>query len=460
MMDIDRQSLRAGGFRSHADSSRGGRIDRAGPADLTVLAADHASVPMNLGAILIFDGAGPTPAEVRALLHERVPHVPRLRQALRRTPFGCGRPIWVDDPTFSVDRHLTHLGWPQPGTRRALFDIAADLLCRPFAPDLPLWQAYSVTGTGRAALVVVLHHVLADGLGSLAVLTALADEGDHAAVARFPRPAPSIRELAVDATLAKLHAIGSLAAGLRRGRAGLRELTFGAPLLPPAERISLIRPTTHRRRLASTAVALNEVAATAHRFGGTVNDVVLAAVTGALLEILDGRGERPHRLVMSIPVSGRRTATVSDLGNDTGVRPLAVPAITDDPARLTAIVTATTAARGSSTRASSARPLGLAFRLLHRFGLFRLFIDHQRLVHTFETNLRGPGTALHLAGHRIDALLPLVATPGNVGVTFAVLSYAGTLTVDTIADPDILPEQDTLTRALHATFTRLAHTRP
>ncbi|MEV6097225.1 wax ester/triacylglycerol synthase domain-containing protein [Nocardia sp. NPDC051981] len=425
-----------------------------------MLAADQASVPMNLGAILIFDGAGPTPAEVRALLHERVPHVPRLRQTLRRTPFGCGRPIWVDDPTFSVDRHLTHLRWPEPGTRRALFDIAADLLCRPFAPDLPLWQAYSVTGIGHTALVVVLHHVLADGLGGLAVLAALTDEGNRATVVRFPLPPPSTRELAVEATSAKLHAIGSLPADLRRGCAGLRELTFGMPLLRPAERISLVRPTAHRRRLASTAVALNEVAATGHRFGGTVNDVVLAAVTGALLEILDARGERPHRLVVSIPVSGRHTATVTDLGNDTGVRPLAVPAITDDPARLTAIVTATTAARASSTRAASSSPLGLTFRLLHRLGLFRLFIDHQRLVHSFETNLRGPGAALRLAGHRIDALVPLVATPGNVGVTFAVLSYAGTLTVNTIADPDILPEQDTLIRALHTIFTRLAHTWP
>ncbi|APA95935.1 Diacylglycerol O-acyltransferase [Nocardia seriolae] len=435
-------------------------LDRAGAADLTVLAADRGAVPMNIGAVLVFDGSGPTSEEVRVLLGERVPRIPRLRQTLRRTLFGCGRPIWVDDPTFSVERHLTPVRWPEPGTRDALFDLAAELLCRPFDRDRPLWQAYSVTGDGRAALVVVMHHVLADGLGGLAVLGALADESTGAVVAPFPLPPPGVRQLAIDATLAKLHAIGALPAGLRRGRAGLRELTSGTRSIRSAEPISLVRPTGRRRRPTSTAAPLDEVAAIGHRFGGTVNDVVLAAISGALFEILDARGERPRHLVVSIPVSGRRTATASDLGNDTGVRPLAIPAIADDAARLTAIVAASATARAASTRAASAAPLGWGFRLLHRLGLFQPFIDHQRLVHTFETNLRGPTTAVHLAGHRIGTLLPLVATPGNVGVTFAVLSYVGALTVTTIADPDILPEQEALTRALHETFTRLAHASP
>ncbi len=98
--------------------------------------------------------------------------------------------------------------------------------------------------------------------------------------------------------------------------------------------------------------------------------------------------------------------------------------------------------------------------MLQRTGLFQSFIAHQRLVHTFETNLRGPGVALHLGGGRIEAIVPMVATPGNVGVTFAVLSYAGTLGVTVIADPDILTEQSRLTDALATRFRRLGAATP
>jgi hypothetical protein len=177
-----------------------------------------------------------------------------------------------------------------------------------------------------------------------------------------------------------------------------------------------------------------------------------------MLDGLHARGERPGRLVVSVPVSGRAPADAGSLGNDTGVRPIVVPAVTDDAGRLAAIVAATAAARRTA-RASSAAPLGLAFRLLHRTGLFRLFIRHQRLVHTFATNVRGPASALHLGGHRIGALVPMVATPGNVGVTFAAVSYAGTLAVSVITDPAVVPEREAIAGAMHRSFARLAASR-
>jgi diacylglycerol O-acyltransferase / wax synthase len=111
-----------------------------------------------------------------------------------------------------------------------------------------------------------------------------------------------------------------------------------------------------------------------------VNDVVLAAVTGALLETLCARGEHPGRLIVSVPVSGRPSAGPDRLGNNTGVRPVAVPAIADDVSRLAAIVATTHEQRQSPVRAASAGPLGAVFRLLHRTGLFQLFIE-QPLSH-------------------------------------------------------------------------------
>jgi hypothetical protein len=320
--------------------------------------------------------------------------------------------------------------------------------------DRPPWAAAAVTSGERAALVVVLHHVLADGLGGLAILGVLADEWPGGPVRAFPLPPPSAWELAGEAARERFGALRSLPGDLRRGWRGLGELGLGRDMPRRAERISMVQPTSRRRALALTTADLNAAVAVAHRHGATVNDVVLAAVTGAMLDGLHARGERPGRLVVSVPVSGRAPADAGSLGNDTGVRPIVVPAVTDDAGRLAAIVAATAAAR-RTVRASSAAPLGLVFRALHRAGLFRLFIRHQRLVHTFETNVRGPASVLHLGGCRIGALVPMVATPGNIGVTFAALSYAGTLAVSVITDPDIVPEREALAGALHRSFVRL-----
>ncbi|WP_433663216.1 wax ester/triacylglycerol synthase domain-containing protein [Nocardia sp. CA-128927] len=424
--------------------------------DLTVLVSDHTTIPMNIGAILLFDNAAaPTPASVRSLLADRIPRIPRFRQTLRRTPFGCGRPIWVDAPGFLLDRHLEVRARPESMTEPELYRIATDMLCRPLPPDRPLWRACLVISATSCALIIIAHHVLTDGLGGLAVLAALADEGQAPPIRRFPQPPPSRWALAADATRDRLHTIRGLPVDIRRGLAGLRELGISWSSLRPIERTSLNRPTSSRRRLTRVVVDLADVVSTAHHADGTVNDVVLAAITGALLDILHARDERPRQLVISVPIAGRRAADPSNLGNDTGVRPISIPAVDDDATRLTDIVAVSKAMSRSTVRSSSAAPLGGAFRLLHRTGLFEAFIEHQRVVHTFETNLRGPATAIHLDGCRVTALIPSVATPGNVGVTFAVLSYAGTLGVTVIADPDIVTDQDQLTHALATRFERL-----
>ena len=173
-------------------------IERVSQMDLTVLASDRGAVPMNIGAVLEFDEpAVSTLASMRNLLEVRVPGVSRLRQKLYRPPFGCGRPVWVDDPDFRLDDHLSERAWPAPGSRRELLDIAADLVCRRLDADRPLWRAWLVTGQDqhRAALVMVMHHVLADGLGGLATLAALADGGPWCPIATIPGHRPGGQRL-------------------------------------------------------------------------------------------------------------------------------------------------------------------------------------------------------------------------------------------------------------------------
>ena len=246
------------------------QIDRIGSMDLTVLATDRGSVPMNIGAILEFDTpGGPSLAAVRALLSERVPTIPRLRQRLRRVLFGGGRPVWVDDPDFAVDRHLIEREWPTPGDARQLLDLAAKLLCQRLDTDRPLWRACLVTDPvgGQAALVLVLHHVLADGLGGLAILAALADPGLPAPTRTFPQRPPQWRELAVDAAREKIRAASTLPTRLRRGLAGLRELGLGPSRPRLIEKTSLNRPTSKRRRFATVTVPLADIVTVGVMFG-------------------------------------------------------------------------------------------------------------------------------------------------------------------------------------------------
>lgn len=172
-------------------------VDRASPADLMQLATDVGPAPMHVGAMLVL-GTGPgfSVQDAQRLLGERVRAVPRLRQRLRRAPPGCGRPFWADDPAFDLRHHVRQLPCPPPGDQRALLDVAAAVTREPLPLSRPLWSATFVTGLadGGTGLVIVMNHVLADGIGGLAVLARLVDEiaglpPGNPERARFPVPA-------------------------------------------------------------------------------------------------------------------------------------------------------------------------------------------------------------------------------------------------------------------------------
>ena len=151
-------------------------VDRASPADLMQLAADIGPAPMHIGAVLVLGTRhGFSVAEAQRLLGERIHAVPRLRQRLCRAPPGCGRPFWADDPAFDI----RHRSCRPPGDERALLDVAAAVICEPLPRSRPLRSATFVTGfaDGGTGLVIIMNHVLADGIGGLAVVAGLVDEG-------------------------------------------------------------------------------------------------------------------------------------------------------------------------------------------------------------------------------------------------------------------------------------------
>jgi WS/DGAT/MGAT family acyltransferase len=429
-----------------------GGIDRARPDDLLELAVDRGRVPWQVGALLVLDRA-PDPAAVRQALADRVRSIPRLRRKLVRTPPLCGRPVWIDDPDFAIERHVREVTCPDPADDAALHEVAMQAVGTPLSLRHSPWAAVVVTGLhGRGALVVVFHHVLADGVGGLAVLTRLADGAPPVENGGFPRRPPGVRRLLGDAMAARTRAVAHLPRGLRQVRDAVRELR--ATRAPRAPRSSLTRPTGTRRALRVVRADLAAVRSVAHAHGGTINDVLLTAVGGALGTLLSRRGESTPQVVVSVPISSRIDTDAARLGNAVGVLPVAVPTTGPPIARLAAVAR-TTADGRAAPRAASAVLLDAAFRLVALTGALPWILDHQDLVTTFVTNLRGPTRPIAFLGARIDAVVPLTTTTGNVPVVFGALSYAGALTLTVVADPDACAELDALVADLRTEIDEL-----
>ena len=431
-------------------------FERIGSGDLVALATDVGPVPMNVGAAMLLDPGTETDTDINAVvsvLSKRLAAIPRMRQVLRDVPFGLGRPIWVDDPHFEVESHVQQVQCPSPGNVTALLEVAADVVVRPLDRTRPLWRAVVVRGlaNGQVGLVVAFHHVLADGIGGLAVLADLVDDparSDPLGDSPPPRPGPAHGALFIDAMADHGRAVRRLPRTAAQLWAARTELGTGRR--PLASRSSLNVPTGPRRQVRVVRSDLARIQRVARSAGATVNDVMLTTITDALHSLLAQRGEDVPALVVSVPIAARPATTTTNLGNRTGVMPVRIPRSRDPlPARL-ARVAALTQTQKSQNRGASMAVVGPAFRLAAALGLFRWMIQRQRLVNTFLTNLTGPPHTVKLATVPVRRIIPITITAGNVTIAFAVLSYAGDLTVTVITDPDATPDADSLVAALQA----------
>lgn len=425
--------------------------ERASPADLTVLAADRRrGAPGQIGVVLLLDvPAGYDVRAAGAALVDRIAAVPRLRQRLLALPPWLGRPVWVDDADFTPDRHVESPACPQPLDEPALLDVAVRAATRPLPRSRPLWRAAVVpVAGGRVGVVLVLHHAIADGIGGMAVLERLLDGPCARPGDGFPKPRPARLRLASDAARDALRSVArlpSVVGELRRVRAA-----GGQPRTVPFTATSLLHPTSRYRHLALIRADLDAVRRTAHRHGGTVNDVLLAAVAGALRTALASRGEETVDVVRIAVVAAARRAASSDApGNATAPLVVAVPATGTLGLRVERIAGAVAAARAGADVRSAVVALQPLLRLMARTGLYRLYLSHQRRMHTLVSNVRGPGTPLRLDGAPVAEMIPLsVGEAGNMTVQFVALSYAGRLVVTVVADPRHVPDLDAIARAL------------
>jgi diacylglycerol O-acyltransferase / wax synthase len=408
-------------------------------------------VPEQFGVILMLGaGTGFALGTVRRLIAARIPAVPRLRQRLVRVPFGCGGPIWADDPHFDIQSHVRAVACPEPGDEPALLDIAVSAVMSPLPRLAPLWSAVLVTGLAdsTAALILVLHHALADGVGGLAVLASLIDEPASVPGAGFPRSAPTRSMLVREALVSRL-------AGLRRAPQSWRQLRqsmgAGGGLRPPrVTPCSLNQRTGSRRKLGVVRADLVGLRAAAHRHGATANDAVLAAVGGALYHLLLSRGESIGTFVVTVPVSGRRPGQPA-LGNMVSPMLVSVPGTGAVPDRLRQVAAQVRAHKAAATGPPPIALLGWLFRPLAAVGGYRWYLNHQHRLHTLVSHVRGPAAPVTFGGSPVTSAIPVGVGPGgNIPVYFEVLSYAGTLTVATIADPGLVPDLGELTDSLRA----------
>ena len=423
-------------------------FERVSADDLMSLASRRHPPPLQVGAVLVLDvRGGLDSSSLRAVLQQRIAAVPRLRQRLQKVPLGCGRPVWVDDPGFNVDDHLTVVEQRSEADDAGLLDLAASLVTKPLPDDRPLWAATFVpalTG-GRAALILVMHHVVGDGLAGLAVLRGLLDGSPIPRAAAFPQPPPSRGALARDAWSDRIRSLRRLPKALGRLFAAFDEL--GPSMAQRAQPSSLNKPTGPRRSLRTVVAEVSQVHELAHNNGATVNDLVLTAVTGALHELLIERGEKLDSLVVSVPFAARTRTEPDQLGNRSGVIPVRLPTTGAFSDRLAAVSAIMRAAKQHERGASTA-VLGPLFRLLARLGGYQYFIDHQSFVHTFVSNLHGPDAPISLLGCRVLDVVPLSVATGNITVSFTALSYDNRLVITMTCDPETCPDLDRLCSAL------------
>jgi WS/DGAT/MGAT family acyltransferase len=429
--------------------------DRLSRADLMQYAVGRNAAARQVGAVLLL-GAGPGgAAAVRRVLADRLSANPALRRRLRWPPPLRGRPYWADDPGFDACAHIAETGCPAPGDERALHDLAAATIVTPLPANRPPWSVTLVTGMadGSTGLIVVMDHVLADGAAGLALLAGLSDQ--PAAPQSEPAAAGCRADFA--GTTHSTGADGPPARQMARDRgvhllrAAVTELG-GIKPPPRLPRTSLNRPTGPRRGIEVVAADLAGVRTFARANGGTVNDVVLAAVAGALRELLAGRGEELPEVCVSVPVSARRESADPRLGNQVGMMPVLVT--TDGGlAERVRRVASVTGKEKTRARGASAALLVPVFLLLARVGLLAWFVNRQRLISTFVTNMHGPGQRLAIAGAPVQSIIAIPVTTGNVTVTFGVLSYAGALRITIVSDPARVPDAAALAAAVNQELT-------
>ena len=454
-------------------------FDRLTAIDASFLHQEGPNSHMHVGAVARFEGPPPPFDEFLDSLRMRLHLVPRYRQKLQVPPAGTGRPLWVDDPAFNLEYHVRQTALPKPGSERQLLQLAGRIFSQQLDRARPLWEVWMVEGLddGGFALISKTHHAMIDGIAGVDIAQVMFDlspvptEIDHPDRAWQPAREPTSAEVLAAGTLGLLrtgvrtaaHAAGMLrdpqAAlhGAREAAEGLGEIVWAG--LNPAPATPLNVPIGPHRRYEVVRTSLDEFKLVKNAFGGTVNDVVLAVVSGALREWLHARGVRTEGLELRalVPVSIRPAGDRGALGNRLAAMRGPLPVYIEDPIERLRSVRAAMDGLKESKQAVGAEVLAgvqnfapptilaQASRLNFSTRLFNLLV----------TNVPGPQFPLYVLGRELEAVFPVAFLPKDHALAIAIMSYNGKMSFGLLGDYDALPDIGVVAEGIEASLAEL-----
>jgi len=441
-------------------------LDRLTAVDASFLHQEDADSHMHIGAVTIFEGPPPPFTAVAEHIRSRLHLVPRYRQKLAYPPFESGRPLWIDDHSFNIEYHVRHSALPAPGTEQQLHRLAARIVSQQLDRSKPLWECWFVEGLedGRFALIFKTHHALVDGVSGVDLATVLFDLAKNPQPLPEepwqPRPEPTNAELlAAGAAGAVKTAVNvterALAAGTNPAAAidafrdiaeGMGEMVWA--ILNPAPETPLNVEIGPHRRYAIVRNRLEDFRYVKSVLGGTVNDVVLTVVSGAIARWLRSRGVRTEGLELRalVPVSIRPRDQRHALGNQIVLMRGPLPVYIRDPVARLRFVKQQMDGLKESKQALGARViadvqqmapptiLAQASRLQFSTRLFNLIV----------TNVPGPQFPIYMLGREMLTFYPIAFLPKGHALAIAIMSYNGAIDFGLLGDYDALPDIDTI----------------
>jgi WS/DGAT/MGAT family acyltransferase len=447
-------------------------LDRLTATDASFLANEGHASHMHVGAITTFEGPPPSYPDFLDQIRSRLHLVPRYRQKLVTPPLETGRPMWGDDPSFNLEYHVRHTALPEPGDEHQLLLLAARIFSQRLDRSKPLWETWFVEGLegNRFALISKTHHALIDGIAGVDLATVLFDlspvppevpvDGEEWEPTREPGTsdlvAAGVRALVRSGSEIATRAVSAATrpeTTLRRAREaveGVGEILWAG--LNPAPETPLNVEIGPHRRLAVVRNDLEDFKAIKDALGGTVNDVVLAVVAGALRRWLHSRGVRTEGMELRglVPVSIRGEDERGQLGNRIAAMRGPLPVYIADPvARLRFVKQAMDGLKESKQALGAeviagvnnfAPPtiLAQASRINFSTRLFNLIV----------TNVPGPQFPLYVLGRELQDLIPVAFLPEKHALAIAIMSYNGKLNFGLLADFDALPDLDVIVQGL------------
>ncbi len=420
------------------------RAERLSPIDTAWLHMEARTNLMVIGSICFFDEPLRHADLLTALRRRLLVHA-RFTQKIG--PSLLGPPGWVQDRDFDLRAHVHRIALPHPGGDAELRTLVSDLMSQPLDMDRPLWDSHLVEGYGEgSALITRIHHAIGDGNALVRVLVGLTAENRDASLRAAPAPVDKPRRDGLGLVLPDPREAPRL---LRDAGLQLYALVRVVSLWPDPS-TPLRGPLTRTKRVAWTEpFPLEQLRPLRRATGCTVNDIVVAALTGALRRHLIRRGaDVPDSVRAIVPVDLRRASQNSELGNSFGMVFLPMPVgLADRLERLRAVHDGMRAERQSALPAVAMQVLGAAGlvpRPVERL-LMRFFGSKGTAV---VTNVRGPDRELYLAGQVLRQLAFFVPQSAELGLGVSFFSYSGRIETGVIADSELVPDPARLTREI------------